>query len=320
MGGRYTVSLILAHILLIIWGYALTAHTSVVSETGTLVLNYPDMLKATAGSLLLLATGVISAAWRRRKMSYETWHYLHFRDLRAIFLAFGHQLANGADFVGNQTAQTAWYVMYLGVSALLVWFRFLVPLRRARAPPAAGRRGAARVARGGVRLSHRGAAGRARRRARPVLRWRFLAPGLWWTANPYSLSAPAHPRYLRVTVKAVGTHSAALTRLAPGTKVWAEGPYGGFTGPRATGRKDPADRRRCRPSRRCARSSRRCRARSPSLYRARRAEDLAAARRARRDRQGAGQPDPVRAGHAEVAHRTAHRPRPDAARSRPGRT
>jgi len=50
--------------LLIIWGYALTrAHVRGVRD-GTLVLNYPDMLKATAGSLLLLATGVISPAWR----------------------------------------------------------------------------------------------------------------------------------------------------------------------------------------------------------------------------------------------------------------
>ena len=33
MGGRYTVSLAVAHTLLIIWGYAVTAHTNVVHET-----------------------------------------------------------------------------------------------------------------------------------------------------------------------------------------------------------------------------------------------------------------------------------------------
>ena len=33
MGGRYVVSLVVAHGLLIIWGYAVTAHASVVSET-----------------------------------------------------------------------------------------------------------------------------------------------------------------------------------------------------------------------------------------------------------------------------------------------
>src|SRR3954462_15586074 len=38
MGGRYTVSLVVAHGLLITWGYAVTAHTDVVSQTKTLLL------------------------------------------------------------------------------------------------------------------------------------------------------------------------------------------------------------------------------------------------------------------------------------------
>ncbi|CAM5702698.1 hypothetical protein SAFG77S_00182 [Streptomyces afghaniensis] len=78
LGGRCTISLTLAHTLLIIWGYSLTSHTNVVSQTSTLVLHYPDLLKGTAGFLLFLATGVLSARAARRKISYETWHYLHF--------------------------------------------------------------------------------------------------------------------------------------------------------------------------------------------------------------------------------------------------
>ncbi|MEV4582307.1 hypothetical protein AB0K16_54705 [Nonomuraea jabiensis] len=60
-------------------------------------------------------------------------------------------------------------------------------------------------------------------------RWRFLARGLWWSANPYSLSAAPDADGLRITVKALGDHSAALSLLRPGTPVLAEGPYGGFT-------------------------------------------------------------------------------------------
>jgi len=60
-------------------------------------------------------------------------------------------------------------------------------------------------------------------------RWRFLAPGLWWTSSPYSLSAPARTSWLRITVKAAGDHSTALARLRPGTRVIAEGPYGALT-------------------------------------------------------------------------------------------
>ena len=61
MGGRYTVGLVVAHALLITWGYAVTAHTSVTHQTWTLLDSYPDVLLATAGGLLLVVTGVVSA-------------------------------------------------------------------------------------------------------------------------------------------------------------------------------------------------------------------------------------------------------------------
>src|SRR3954454_22856618 len=46
MGGRYTVGLVVAHGLLIIWGYAVSAHTGVIAQTRTLLLSYPDVLAA----------------------------------------------------------------------------------------------------------------------------------------------------------------------------------------------------------------------------------------------------------------------------------
>lgn len=54
--------------------------------------------------------------------------------------------------------------------------------------------------------------------------WRFLTPGHWHEAHPFSLSAAPDGRRLRITVKAVGDHSAGLASLAPGTRVLAEGP------------------------------------------------------------------------------------------------
>ncbi|MFG3280731.1 ferric reductase-like transmembrane domain-containing protein [Streptomyces sp. NPDC048111] len=234
LGGRCTVSLALAHTLLIIWGYALTSHAGVVDQTSTLVLHYPDLLKGTAGFLLFLATGVLSARAARSRTSYETWHHLHFATYLAVFLVFGHQLSNGADFVGNRTAQAAWYALFLGVAGLVAWYRFAVPVRRglrhrlrvAAVHPEAP--GIVSVHLTGRHLDELGG------RPGQFLRWRFLRPGMWWTANPYSLSAPARPGHLRITVKAAGGHSAALARLAPGTRVWAEGPYGAFTADRRT--------------------------------------------------------------------------------------
>lgn len=231
-GGRYTVFLALAHTALIIWGSSVSSRTNVIDQTTTMVFAYEDVLQGTIGLLLLIGVGVVSARAARRRMSYETWHYLHFCTYLAVFLAFFHQLSNGADFVSDRPARTAWYALYLGVAALLLWNRFLTPVRRAlrhrlrvaEVHPEAP--GVVSVYVTGRRLGELGA------QPGQFFRWRFLAPGHWWAANPFSLSAPPDPRHLRITVKEAGGHSRAVAGLRPGTRVWAEGPYGAFTAAR----------------------------------------------------------------------------------------
>lgn len=237
MGGRYSVSLIVAHALLITWGYAVTAHTDVVSQAKTLLLSYPDVLMASAGGLLFVGVGIVSARAARRRMSYETWYYLHLYTYLAIALAFSHQFATGADFMHNLAARVAWSALYVVVGAALLWYRVAVPLHRAwrhrmrveavypEAP------GVVSVVVSGHHLDElRAAAGQ-------FFRWRFLTRGLWAASTPYSLSAAPRGNRLRITVKTFGDHSAALARLRPGTRVFAEGPYGAMTGLRRTQRK-----------------------------------------------------------------------------------
>jgi ferredoxin-NADP reductase len=237
LAGRWTLSLIVAHTVLIIWGYALEGRTSVVHETVTIVLDYPEMLKATAGTLALLVVGTVSARAVRRRIRYETWYYLHLSTYAAVFLVFGHQLALGTQFAGDTLAQNAWYVLYLGVAGLVLWFRVLVPVRlnlRQRLRVEA----VVREAPGVVSVLMRGKRpGELTADPGQFFRWRFLAPGLRWTSSPYSLSAAPRNGLLRITVKAAGDHSAAIARLRPGTRVWAEGPYGAMTAARRTRRK-----------------------------------------------------------------------------------
>jgi predicted ferric reductase len=237
MGGRYTVSLSVAHTLLIIWGYAVTAHTDVVHQTSTLILSYPDVLMATAGLGLLVAVGVTSARAARRKLRYETWHFIHLYTYLAIALVFSHQFSTGADFVSNAPARWLWSAMYIVVGALLVWYRLLVPIYGAVKYPmrVAGvtRENADTVS---VYLTGPSIA-RLRAESGQFFRWRFLTRNLWWAANPYSLSAAPRPNMLRITVKMDGDHSLALLSLAPGTRVFAEGPYGGLTKDRRRRRK-----------------------------------------------------------------------------------
>ncbi|MEU8619094.1 ferredoxin reductase family protein [Streptomyces sp. NPDC048623] len=233
--GRYTIALTLAHAVLIIEGYALTVRTDPVSEGVQVIMHYPDMLKATAALLLLLLTAVVSARAARRRLSHETWYHLHLLTYAAVFLGFGHQLAAGAN-LDRPAVQAAWYALYVGAAALIVWFRLLVPLRlyRRHRLTVAGVRpegpGVVSVLVTGEHLDELTV------RPGQFLRWRFLVPGLWWTAAPYSVSAVADGTSLRITVKAVGGHSAAVAALRPGTRVWAEGPYGALTADRAAGR------------------------------------------------------------------------------------
>ena len=231
MGGRYTVSLSVAHTLLIIWGYAVTAHTNVASETATLVSTYPDVLMATVAVLLLVAIGIISARAARRRLSYETWHFIHLYTYLAIALAFSHQFATGADFV-DPPARWLWSALYVIVGAALLWYRFLTPIRAAfrhrmrvlEVRPEG--RDVVSVYIGGRHLDELGT------EPGQFFRWRFLTSELWWAANPYSLSAPPRTDLLRITVKVSGGHSAALRSLRPHTPVLAEGPYGALTAAR----------------------------------------------------------------------------------------
>jgi predicted ferric reductase len=232
MGGRYTVSLAGAHGLLIIWGYAVLAHTNVVSQTKTLLVSYPDVLMATVAYGLLLGVGIVSARAVRARLSYETWHYLHLYTYLAIALGFSHQFATGADFITHPKARFVWGAMYAVVGALVLWYRFAVPIRNAvrhRAHVVRVRNEAPNVASIVVYVRD---LDRLAPEAGQFFRWRFLTRDGWWQAHPFSISAPPHDNYLRVTVKALGDHSADLAHLRPGTRVILEGPYGGFTAAR----------------------------------------------------------------------------------------
>jgi predicted ferric reductase len=232
MGGRYTVSLVVAHGLLITWGYAVTAHTNVVSQGKSLLLSYPNVLAATVAGLLLVGVGITSARAARRRMRYETWYYLHFYTYLAVALAFSHQFSTGAEFVSNLPARIAWADLYAVVGVAILWYRFVTPVRQAirhrmqveavhvEAP------GVVSIIIRGRHLDELNAA------SGQFFRWRFLTRELWWVSSPFSLSAPAQADRLRITVKALGDHSGALTHLRPGTRVFAEGPYGAMTAAR----------------------------------------------------------------------------------------
>jgi ferredoxin-NADP reductase len=236
MGGRYVITLITGHVVFIVWGYAVSAHESVTSQSISLLVNYPDILMATVAWFLLLGVAAFSARAARRRVSYETWYYAHLYTYLAIALAFSHQFANGPSFVSSFTARVVWSAMYVVVGALIVWYRVLTPLRMAARhrftvlsvqPEAPG---IVSVYISGRDLDLLGA------EPGQFFRWRFLTGQLAWQSHPYSLSAMPRSDLMRITVKALGGHSNSMVGLRPGTRVIAEGPYGAFT-PSLSGRR-----------------------------------------------------------------------------------
>ena len=236
IGGRYLVSMLCAHILTIIWGYSLTDGKGLVGEGVDIVFHFPEMLKGSIAALLMIGTGVVSARAARRRLSYETWYYLHLATYVAIALGFSHQIVNGAD-LADEPARALWSAYYVIAFAILGWYRLIVPYLRDRKHQLQVHSvvqegpGVVSVVLRGERLDDL--------LAEPgqFFRLQFQTKGMRWAENPYSLSAAPHPNFLRFTVKEFGGHSAAVADLKPGVKVRAEGPYGAFISDRARDRK-----------------------------------------------------------------------------------
>lgn len=235
--GEYAISLLVAHAVLIIWGYGVTAHENVVKEAGSVVLDYPDMLAATVGLGLLVLVGVLSARAVRRRVSYHTWYFVHLYVYIALALSFAHQFSTGSDFATHPLNRLIWALMYGVVAALLIGYRLVAPLvkmaRHRFVVVGTDVEGPGVVS---IYVSGRDMP-ELKAEAGQFFMWRFLTREGWWQAHPFSLSSAPNGKWLRLTAKSVGDHTAMLRRLRPGTKVLLEGPYGAFTQHRRRRRK-----------------------------------------------------------------------------------
>jgi predicted ferric reductase len=226
--GPAVIVLIAAHVVLVTIGYAADQATFL-EQTWAFLTTYTWMLPALVGFALMVMAGVTSWRVARRRMRYETWWVTHLYLYLAIALAFMHQVLFGQQFAAHDWARWTWIGMYAVTFGSLVAFRVWLPvyrsLRHDLRVHAVVRESRDTVS---VWLSGRDLDA-LRIRGGQFFGWRFLTPQMWWDAHPYSLSAGADPRYLRITIKDLGDHSRSLAALRPGTRVVAEGPYGVFT-------------------------------------------------------------------------------------------
>jgi predicted ferric reductase len=228
--GGYLMMLLTMHVGLVLAGYSLSLHAAVPTVLLGILRTYPDVLIATIAYLLLLGLGLSSIRKIRRRLGYERWHALHLVAYPAGVLAFGHEIAMGAQFTRNTYARDGWTLLNLAVAAAVLTHRFYLPVKRhlrhrlrishivAESPDTIS------VYITGIDIDQLNAQGGQ------YFRWRFLARGVWHQTHPFSLSAHPTENTLRLTVKGVGAYTRRLKRrLRPGQRVLADGPYGAFT-------------------------------------------------------------------------------------------
>ncbi|MGB4778973.1 ferric reductase-like transmembrane domain-containing protein, partial [Microbacterium sp.] len=128
--GFWSFALLIAHAVLTTVGYAITAQVDVLAQLWDLVLDYPGMLLATVGTLLLTLVAATSMRRARRRMRYESWHLLHLYGYLGVGLAIPHMLWTGADFLTSPLASVYWVGLWAATAACVVVFRIALPLWR----------------------------------------------------------------------------------------------------------------------------------------------------------------------------------------------
>ncbi|MBB2975194.1 putative ferric reductase [Microbacterium endophyticum] len=228
--GFWSFWLIMAHIVLLVLGYAATAAINPFVQLWQFVWDYPGMLLATVATLCIIMVVVTSIRRARRRIRYESWHLLHLYAYLGVGLALPHQLWTGADFLSSPAATFYWWALWAAAAASVIVFRFGMPLLsslrhdiRVASVTADGARGVT-VQMTGRRLD------RLNAQAGQFFVWRFLDGPGWTRGHPFSLASAPTAAGLSISARYAGDGTRRLASMRPGTKVMIEGPYGHMTG------------------------------------------------------------------------------------------
>ncbi len=191
---------------------------------------------AVAATLVLLALIAISV-WRRQlRLRYERWRTAHgvLASLSILFALVHVELVGW--YVDLPWKRVLWAAMVLAVICLLLYVRFVVPLRLLRRPWVVHTVTAERGQAWTLRLRPVGHSG-----------MRFLPGQFAWLTlrrtpfviedHPFSFSSSAEDEEgVAFTIKACGDFTRAVGAVEAGTPAYIEGPHGAFSIDRYPGR------------------------------------------------------------------------------------
>lgn len=133
--GFTSFTLLMAHVVLITLGYAAGSTAGVWGTLVDLVLEYPGMLLAAAGTFALVMVVVTSVRRARRRLRYESWHLIHLYGYLGAGLALPHQLWTGAEFLDSRGATVFWWGLWAAAAGCVLLFRIGLPVYRSLASP-----------------------------------------------------------------------------------------------------------------------------------------------------------------------------------------
>ena len=198
--GHACIDLVVAHVVFMVWGYALMDRNTIGNELSTMLEGgvYPGMITATVGTAMLLAVVATSVVVVRRRLSYEWWSAVHVLAYAGIALSWFNEIPTGNELVLDPDAADYWRLLYLATIAILLVFRVAAPLVQTLRH----RLRVADVVDEGPGVVSLRIVGRRLDclRAEPgqFFVWRFLDRRRIWSAHPFSLSAAvSSPTWLR---------------------------------------------------------------------------------------------------------------------------
>lgn len=222
----YSLTLfLLAHPLLLIWGYSHYYANFWTTFTNT-VFQREWVILAFLAFLILFAIVAISLPWVRRKLRYEVWYASHLMVYVALLLSLLHEFNGTSISYGNN--KFYWAGLLLLVAVIYGYHRFIRPMILAfkyRFYIEKVVQETADVF--SVYIKGRNI-GNFKYKPGQFANYYFLTKGFLFS-HPFSFSCAPNNEYIRISVKNLGKYTSRVRDLKPGTRVMIDGPLGAFT-------------------------------------------------------------------------------------------